>query len=174
MKILTILLTVIILVWLIAGIGTIIYATYQYERTVESYWELADKASTLDQKCEYLEKFSAALDAAKLDEYNAIFYETPNNSLAQNKRAMKSLLTRLEEIRGMNPKSFEYQQAMFQITAQEQGEAKAMLEVFFGCWLKANHFFLWGWVGLLHSLVWIVCGCITVMLWGFYTSGEFD
>ena len=50
----------------------------------------------------------------------------------------------------MNVASFEYQTAIQQITAQEQGEAQAMLEVFSGIWWKNNYIFLWDWIAAVE------------------------
>ena len=66
----------------------------------------------------------------------------------------------------MNVASFEYQTAIQQITAQEQGEAQAMLEVFSGIWWKNNYIFLWEWVAVLE-----VVFCIFLIALGLVKMG---
>jgi hypothetical protein len=130
-----------------------IISDYQYEKQILSYWSLADKASTLEQKSRYMDQFVNVLTASNLQgTYNAVWLETPDNSFDRNFEALKSLQTRLAEIQTMNVKSFEYQQAISQITAQEQGEAHHLLEVFEGCWYMRWHFWLWNWVGATVSI----------------------
>ena len=120
------------------------FASYAYRNQISSYWTLADKASTIDQKSEYIDKYVQALKDAKLDGLkDAWFLNTPNISFDENFKALLSLQTRLSEIKTMNPSSFEYQTAIQQITAQEQGQADEMLNNFISCWYKKNHFVLW-------------------------------
>lgn len=135
-------------VFWVVFISDCITSNYRYEQQFSSNWSLADKASTLDQKSDYINKFVTSLESSGMQgSYNAIWFSTPDNSFDSNLQALKSLQSRMTEIRGMNEKSFEYQQAISQITAQEQGEARKMLEVFEGCWYLHNHFLLWDWVG---------------------------
>lgn len=123
------------------------YADYQYDRGIGGFWELSDRASTLDLKSDYLNKFVAAIEAERYSGYNAIFFRTPTNSYDGNLATLKSLQARMQEIRGMDPKSFEYQQAISQITAQEQGQAQDMLGVFEGLWMLKYWPILWDWIG---------------------------
>src|SRR6266550_3352381 len=112
-------LAVIACVWLVVMIVGDVLTSYQYERQVGSFWELSVKASTLDKKADYLDQFVAAIDSAHLSGYNAVWLQTPDNSIAQNMVALHSLQKRMAEIRGMDVTSFAYQQAISQITAQE-------------------------------------------------------
>jgi hypothetical protein len=124
-----------------------IIGSYRYEKEVSSYWDLADKASTITKKAEYLDKFVASLDNDDFKgKYNALVFTTPNNSFDDNFTALKTLQQRLHQIEGMDPTSFEYQTAIQQITGQEQGEAYEMLSVFKGVWWKSNYLLLWDWV----------------------------
>ena len=136
-------LTVILLAW--AGIAEVL-ADYEYDNVLGSYWSLADKASSLDIKADYLNKFVQAIYAQKLAGYNAIWLKTPDNSLEQNIYALQSLQTRMNEIRGMDVQSFAYQQAIQQITAQEQGEASRLIHVIHGRWYLDHHPLLWDWI----------------------------
>lgn len=139
--------------WFIGCSADGVYSDYDYSKNVDSYWALSDKASTLQQKSVYLDAFCNAVEHAGLADYNALFLTTPNNSTEQNLVALHSLQERMHEIIAMDPTSFAYQTAIQQITAQEQGEAKAMLGEFEGAWYKAHHFLLWEWVGVLHCFV---------------------
>ena len=140
---------------------------YHYERDIESYWNLAEKASTIQQKAVYMDKFVAGFKGKGFEgDYNAIFFKTPDNSFDKNLEALQSLKTRLNEIQKMNVTSFEYQTAIQQITAQEQGEAQAMLEVFSGIWWKNNYLFLWEWVAGLEVII-----CIFLIASGVVKKG---
>ena len=150
--------------WIIASVvlfclfvGFIIFgmrASYQYENTIAYEWKLADKSSTITAKQEHLDKFIANLKNQHLEgTHNSWIFPTPDNSFDANFAALETLQTRLHEISGMDVKSFEYQTAIQQITAQEQGEARPMLETFEGCWFITNHFLLWDWVGALIGII---------------------
>lgn len=123
-------------------------AHYGYIRQIENYWTLADRSSTIEAKSDYIDKFVEAIEKSNMAEYNAILLPTPENSLKNNLDALKTLRDRLHQIKTMNPSSFEYNQAIQQITAQEQGEAKELLLNIDGCWTKANYLYLWDWVGV--------------------------
>jgi hypothetical protein len=132
-------------------------SNYKYEKTISSYWNLADKASTIDQKIIYMDKFVKALESAGLTgKYNAVWLETSDNSFDKNLEAVKSLQSRLHEIKSLDPKTFEYNTAINQITAQEQGEAKEMLSVFEGVWNKENYTLIWNWIGACQIIFFIV------------------
>jgi hypothetical protein len=138
--------SVLLIVWAIAAE---VLADYEYTNNIGSYWSLADKASTLQAKSEYLDKFAAAIDAEHLSGNNAIFLKTPDNSVEQNLAVLHTLQSRMKEIKGMDVTSFAYQQAIQQITAQEQGEADKLLEVIEGSWYLKNHVFLWNWIDVV-------------------------
>jgi hypothetical protein len=155
------------ILWLVAMIifGTI--GNYLYERDYESNWNLAEKASTIQQKAVYIDKFVTGFKGKGFEgDYNAVFFKTPDNSFNKNLEALESLKTRLNEIQKMNVASFEYQTAIQQITAQEQGEAQAMLDVFSGIWWKNNYFFLWDWVAAVE-----VFFCIFLIVVGLIKLG---
>ena len=138
---------------IVGSIATAISANYEYERTIEAHWNLADKASTITAKAEKIDAFVKALDESGLHgQHNAAVFPTPDNAFDENFAALKTLQGRLHDIEKMDVKSFEYQTAIQQVTAQEQGEAKAMLAVFEGCWWKEHHPFLWNWWSALYIL----------------------
>jgi hypothetical protein len=138
---------------------------YEYSRTIESYWELGVKASTLEKKSEYLDQFVAGLNAAHLSGNNAVFLKTPDNSYEQNFAALTSLQKRMHEIEEMDPKSFEYQVAIGQITAQEQGEAGKMLAQFEGIWYLNRHPTYWNW---FDAIFWVLNLLFALLAWLFF------
>jgi hypothetical protein len=153
MKVIGIILIVLAVILFVGDIWNAIYGNYQYENQILSYWNLADKASTIPKKSEYVDKFVQTLESSGLyGKYNAVFLQTPDNSFDRNLEALKSLQIRLHEIQTMDITSFQYQTAIQQITAQEQGEATKMLDVFWGIWWKENHLFLWKWVLLINII----------------------
>lgn len=141
-----------------------IFSNFEYKRDYQSYWNLAEKASSLPKKLEGIDKFVARLEnsGSMHGKFNAIYMETPDNSFDENLQALKSLQIRMHEIEKMDVKSFEYQTAMQQITQQEQNEAGAMLSVFSGIWMKEHYFLLWDWVGLTQIISFVI-----LLFWGF-------
>jgi hypothetical protein len=160
MKYIFLALTLACALWIGLFIRACVLADFEYGNQIESYWNLSVKASTLQQKSTYLDKYVSALQSATLADYDALWLKTPNNNVQQNFVALKSLQTRMHEIFGMDPNSFPYQQAIQQITQQEQDDAKDMLGVFEGAWYLKHHFFLWRWVALLYVFVVVVLGII--------------
>lgn len=147
-------------------------ASYEYENKVTAQWSLADKSSTIAAKSEHLDQFVTALESQGLQgSYNAILFKNSNNSFDTNLIALKTLQTRLHEIKTMDPASFQYQQAIAQITAQEQGEAKAMLDQFEGCWYLHYHFFLYDWILICWGLAISIVGIADIAL--FFISDDF-
>lgn len=166
MKTLRILLTSFVITASLLLISLMIISDYQYETKIQSYWELADKASTIEKKSEYIDKFVKALEDSKLNgKYNAIFLTTPDNSFDANLEMLKTLQTRLHEIQLMDIKSFEYQTAIQQITQQEQGEALNMLAIFHSIWLKDNYILLWDWIFIIEILIILVLIASIIFLW---------
>lgn len=123
--------------------GSLVYGSYKYEQKYLYHWELADKSSTIEAKQKHIEKFVDSLETGKNNKdftaYGGLFLQTPSNSFRENMNALNTLNQRLNEIKEMNPSSFEYNTAIQQITAQEQGEASSMLDVFQTCYMLANY-----------------------------------
>jgi hypothetical protein len=150
-----------------------IIASYQYNKQIYSYWSLADKTSTLSAKSQYIDQMVTALTQAHLDgRYDAIVLKTPDNSFDKNFGALKTLQLRLHDIQSIDPNSFAYQQAINQITAQEQGQAQDMLANFSDVWTLVHYPYLWGWFNIISWLIiavlvssWPISG-----LWNSYYS----
>ena len=135
-----------------------VIGNYQYERDYLSYWNLAEKASTIQQKASYMDQFVASFQNKGFNgEHNALFLKTRDNSFDNNYEALGSLKKRLDEIQKMDITSFQYQTAIQQITQQEQGEAHKMLEVFEGIWWKKSYPFLWYWIAPLIIIASLFC-----------------
>ena len=153
-------------VWFLGLIVDAVFADYSYSNSIESYWELGVKASTLEKKADYLDKFVGALDSGGLADSSALWLKTPDNSTEQNFVALRSLQKRMHEIQAMDVRSFEYQQAISQITAQEQGEATNMLGVFREAWYMSHHFFLWDWMALVSVIGMLALAVVFWVLFG--------
>ncbi len=141
-------------------IGVGIYGDYTYKKNVSSYWDLADKSSTISGKAIHIDCFVEALSKENLyGEYNALIFKTPNNSFDKNFDALKSLQKRLYEIKDMDISSFGYQTAIQQITEQEQGGADEMLKTLRGIWFKVNFPIVW----LLYCFGLVILGIILIV-----------
>lgn len=142
------------LIILIAYIALAFPAFNDYNQQHENYWELADRSSSIEDKYVYIDQMVKSFENSDLHGmYDASFYKNPSNNFDNNLQALKTLRDRLDEIKDMDVTSFEYQTAISQITAQEQGEARAMLTVLQGCWFKNNHILYWGWVATVFSIL---------------------
>lgn len=158
-------------------VGSLIMADYKFEKKYLQEWNLADKSSTLQAKQEHIDKFVQSLekgyDAGDFASNNALFLKTSSNEFVANLTALKSLQERLKVVEKMDPNSFEYNTAIQQITAQEQGEASSMINVFLGCYALENYPLVWSWIGAIVMLVWMFLGCLgTFILFMFWS--EFD
>lgn len=159
---------ILLLVAIVLFVGQIamgIRCNYVYSKDVGSFWELADKTSTIKAKSEYIDKFVAAIESnIDVNDYNAVFMKTPNNYVKTNLEALKTLQSRLKEIQKIDIQSFAYQTAIQQITAQEQGEAKEMIAIFYGVYTKNHYIFNWQWVGLLFMCSYLILGAIAIQM----------
>jgi len=151
------------LAWSFLFIRGCVRVNYEWENKYGSFWELADRSSTLEAKANYINLFVQAIESNKNDfaEYNAIYYPTLQNKTQNNIEALKTLQKRLSEIKKMKSDSFEYNQAIQQITAQEQDDAKLLISDISGSWFLQSHKMYWNWIGG------IMCGIIII---GFIAS----
>lgn len=137
-----------------------ILSGYTYEKQYSNLWELADKSSTIPAKQQYITQFLSTLKAGQTNgefaDYDATWLKTPNNSFAANVKAIQTLSDRLTQIQDMDPASFQYNTAIQQITAQEQGEARRMLAVFEGCYDRENYPLIWGWICTIVTITAVV------------------
>jgi nitrogen fixation/metabolism regulation signal transduction histidine kinase len=152
-KTIGIIITMISIIWLVTTIVSAVIASYEYDKTISSYWELSDKASTVTQKSLQVDKYVLALKNSGLQgQHDALIFNTPDNSFDENFTALLTLQSRLHQIDTMDANSFQYNTAIQQITEQEQGQAYAMLNVFQGCWYKEHYLLLWDWIAWIQIL----------------------
>lgn len=139
----------------------------EYARDIRWHWTLGDRASTIEAKAEHLEKFYATVVEHRRDfaDYSAPIYHTPENSVDRNLEALKTLVDRLQQIRTLDQSTFQYQTAIQQITAQEQGEAEYMMNVFMEAWFLGKYPLLYTWWCLLMVLV-----LLKVVIVGYYLT----
>ena len=143
-----------------------ISANTRYNNEIGSYWSLADKASTMQEKSVKIDAWIKALEGANLSGTNAaVLFPTQDTSFDKNLAAAKTLQHRLKEMDKMDPNSLAYQQAMAQVTGQEQGQANDMLAVFHDCWMKTNAFWFWSsimWIPILLAIGIAIAGLIAL------------
>jgi hypothetical protein len=148
-----------------------VFSNYTFEKKYAQLWELSDKSSTITAKQQYINGFVSSLRKGQTNgefaTHDAVFLKTPNNEFDSNVRAVETLAKRLTEIQDMNPSSFEYNTAIQQITAQEQGEAHRLMGVIKGCYTLENYPMVWNWYGgfllFLTIILWIsavICAAI--------------
>jgi len=93
---------------------------YNYGNTVESYYDLSNDASTATLKLSYLTTFKDKLTELHLTTgQSAIIFPTPYTSTDEQTKILDSLIDRLNKTSSMNESSFEYQQALYQISRNE-------------------------------------------------------
>jgi len=151
----------------IFGIIMSVVANYHYTKDFTAYWSLSDKSSTLEAKAMYIGQFVDKLNASRdqFADYNAVFLKTPDNSFDRNYGALITLRDRLKTISQMNESDFAYQSAMQQITAQEQGQADEMMNVFQGCYMLRSYPYLWDWfIGISILILTILFGAGCYMI----------
>lgn len=153
-----------------------IVCKYNYQKRYSSHWHLADKSSTIPAKETHINAFVKALKDGKargeFSDNNAIFLKTPDNNFDANYAAVETLAQRLKEIQQMDPKSFEYNTAIQQITEQEQGEAHKLMAVFYGCYELSNYFYVWGWIGGVVMTLMVCCIVGGICLFGFWLDNR--
>jgi len=131
---------------IIFAVAISFWASYIYSVSFGSSWDLADRASSIEQKQVMIHQFYTQLESASLSEYNALIFKTPENNCGNNMIALSSLDKRLGEIRNLDPEGFAYQTAMQQITEQEQGQADALTSTLKGCWTLKHYLLAWDWI----------------------------
>lgn len=152
---------VLAIIIIISTITITVLTSAAFERDYMGEWNLSDKSSTIEAKSEHLNNFVILLEKNKDKDFldnGKIFFQNQNSSFDSNLAALKTLAKRLEEIKGMDPASFQYNTAIQQITQQEQGEAGAMIGVFYDCYALRQHYIVCGFDGL------IVLGSLGVMI----------
>lgn len=97
-----------------------IYTGYKWNEQVEDYFQLSDKASSIEKKTEYLNKYVSVLKERGLDSGESVlFFTKPTTDLKNQFEILTSLQNRMIELKKLQPNSLEYQQALKQITDSE-------------------------------------------------------
>jgi len=154
-------------------IGLSVYADYIFAKNYMYAWNLSDKASTIEAKAKYINEFVTCIESNRSEfaPYAVVFLKTPNNSFDCNLDAIKTLRDRLETIKTMKENSFEYQTAIQQITAQEQGQAHELISVFESCYILQNFPMIWAWKGFLWFIGFITLICVGIGVVTFVAGG---
>jgi hypothetical protein len=155
-KLIGILLIIVTVVWIAITMTYGVRSNHEYSRDYKSYWELSHMSSSIDQKSEYLDLFISNLEASGLDgKYNCLKLKTGKNSFDENLLVLKSLQTRLNQLKGMDITSFEFQTAQ-QIMNREFSTTNSTLKIFKGIWIKDYNILLWNWVCGIQVLLNVV------------------
>jgi hypothetical protein len=158
-----------IIISIFLGVTHLIY-NYQWENKYQYAWDLGVKQSTIIDKSQYINEFANKLSENKTDfvEHSVIFLKTPNNSFQKNLEALNTLCTRMKEIQGMDPTSFQYNTAIEQITRQEQDEAVEMIGCFRDCWFLEHCFYLYNPIPpviLITCIIMLLTGAMILVGW---------
>lgn len=137
--------------------GYYAYVNNKYVNEIEGYWHLADKSSTIAEKEVHIANFVDVLASQSnlRGKHSVLIFQNIDNSFDYNLMALRSLRNWLFEIKSMDVKSFEYNTAIQQITAQEQGEAIGMLNVFKDTYFIENYIYLY--IPILSIIEGILC-----------------
>jgi len=95
-------------------------AGLSYQNDLGSYYNLAVDSSTAKLKLKYLQKYREKIKELDLEHgYGAWLIKLPDKRLENQVTVLDSIIERLEAISDMDEKSFEYQQALYQISRNE-------------------------------------------------------
>lgn len=132
-------------------------SSYEYNNKFGYLWEMSDRSSTLSAKEQYISQFVDALNSSRQQfaDNGNLFFQTSATSFDSNFKAVITLGDRLREVGQMDPTSFQYNTAIEQITAQEQGQADDMIHVFRNCYSLKNYI-LDSYYGLLLTVIGII------------------
>ena len=154
-----------ILGWfLLLGLG-LAYSVYWYDVRVGQYIELSDDASTASAKLHFLEKY---VEQIKLNiTRNDARYIFKRERLTRDRQLeiLSTLMQRLKTASMMKPESFEYQQAMAQITGQEYNHILNDIDIIMQeCWLRQSRLCVFElWFSWLPCLVILIVGAYIIL-----------
>ena len=118
-----------------------IYNWYIYDVRIGQYLSLSDDASTAEKKLEYIDKYIASINKYIHRNDARFVFKRERLTCDVQLIVLETLKQRLEETTRMNPESFEYQQAMAQISGQEYGHTlDSINSIIHSCWLRQNLF----------------------------------
>lgn len=141
-------------------ISTVIVFNYNYDRTYGQYLKLSDDASTADTKLGYLKQYREAVSSIDREQGAYVFQQKQYTKTEQLK-ILDSLIVRLEDSTKMDPKSFEYQQAMYQISGQEMNHSLERIDgIFEDCYFRTTP----SNIICINFVPWLVCIFIIVCM----------
>ncbi len=150
--------TVCIILFLIAGaFGINSILINMRSNVVMANLQLADDASTPEQKAKFLRSFLVDMDAADLPKNAAWIWKSERNKIANQRIVIESLIKRCDDISVLNKESMGYSQGMTQITGQEFDHVLGEVR---GIYTEAYQM-SYGW--FLLSAWWLI-GCVAVVV----------
>ena len=153
-----------VVLWIFLLIHGMIYYGYWYDVKVGQYVKLSDDASTADVKLQYLVKYAEQVKSLiKRNDARYVFKRERLTRDAQV-RIIETLVERLKQASEMNPKSFEYQQAMAQISGQEYDHTLQEIDgIMRSCWLRQASIVVFGlWISWLPCLIGCIIGVVVL------------
>lgn len=113
--------------------------------------QLADDASTPEQKAVFLRAFIADMDKAELPTYSAWVWRSERNKIANQRIVIESLIARCDALATLNKESMGYSQGMTQVTGQEFDHATGEIsDIYAKAFTMSYGWFLCnGWVVLV-------------------------
>lgn len=112
--------TICVVLWLVTiGFGIAAAVIDQQVGINMANLQLADDASTPEQKAKFLRAFLADMDRARLPEHAAWVWKSERNKIANQRIVLESLIKRCDDLSTLNKESMGYSQGMTQITGQE-------------------------------------------------------
>lgn len=123
------------------------YNAYKINQDL-SELDLADDASTPQQKSEFLGTFMQRMEQRRLPEHAAWFFPTPRDKVSNQMAVLKSLKQRCDELAKVDPSSLGYAQGMQQISGQEFDHATTAIASIFDKAMSVDvgWFMLYGWL----------------------------
>lgn len=162
MKIVSWILFVIILTMMVLSVVSWIIRVYQYDRNIGQYLKLADDASTAQSKLGYLIQYRNAVDKNVLEENAAYVFKQEQYTKSRQLKIVDTLVSRLQDMQIMNPTSFEYQQAMYQVSGQEFDHTLQRIDdIFEDCFIREG---VWGFLLILIWWVILIFGLLDFFL----------
>jgi len=155
-----ILITLFCTIWLIFGLWI---SYYSYDVYIGQHLRLADDASVAGVKLDYLNQYKSAIKERILRNDARYFFTRDRLTRDTQLKIIDTLISRLSDMSQMDTKSFEYQQALLQVTGQEFDHTMTEINsVIHSCWIRQSIFVFCGLY--LSWLVWLL-GMIANINW---------
>ena len=149
LMVLTIIGGLIFCAFMVVGVVQTIIVGLAYENEVGAYYNLAVDSSTAELKLANILKFRDAVKEQGLDEgYSAWLFKFPDRKLDNQMDILDSIVLRLEKVSELDEGSFEYQQALYQLSRNDlchrgsKETANCFQESNMSCRYRLNNAFL--------------------------------